>query len=409
MLTYQDAYDILSKYSQTHILKYYNSLSDAERKSLLSQIELLDFSLLKNVEDKAEENKRGKFEPLDAVGISEIRQRKDEFMTAGINAIKNEKVGAVLLAGGQGTRLGYDKPKGMFNIGVNKELYIFQCLINNILSVVRKAGAWIPLYIMTSEKNDEDTRNFMREKKNFGYNSDYITYFIQDMAPSVGFDGKILMESKNRIAMSPNGNGGWFSSIVRAGLLNEIKKNQIEWLNVFAVDNVLQQIADPLFVGAVLCSGSQSGGKVVKKASPDERVGVLCLENGKPAIVEYYEMTDEMRNRLNADGQLAYNYGVILNYLFNVEKLEAIVNDKLPVHVVKKIIPYINENGEQINPSEPNGYKFETLVLDMVSMQDSCLSYEVARENEFAPVKNSEGVDSVETARELLKKNGIEI
>ncbi|MCI1269214.1 MAG: UDPGP type 1 family protein [Ruminococcus sp.] len=409
MLTYQDAYDILSKYSQTHILKYYNSLSDAERKSLLSQIELLDFSLLKNVEDKAEENKRGKFEPLDAVGISEIRQRKDEFMTAGINAIKNEKVGAVLLAGGQGTRLGYDKPKGMFNIGVNKELYIFQCLINNILSVVKKAGAWIPLYIMTSEKNDEDTRNFMREMKNFGYNSDYITYFIQDMAPSVGFDGKILMESKNRIAMSPNGNGGWFSSIVRAGLLNEIKKNQIEWLNVFAVDNVLQQIADPLFVGAVLCSGSQSGGKVVKKASPDERVGVLCLENGKPAIVEYYEMTDEMRNRLNADGQLAYNYGVILNYLFNVEKLEAIVNDKLPVHVVKKIIPYINENGEQISPSEPNGYKFETLVLDMVSMQDSCLSYEVARENEFAPVKNSEGVDSVETARELLKKNGIEI
>ena len=409
MLTYQDAYDILSKYSQTHILKYYNSLSDTEQKSLLSQIELLDFSLLKNVEDKSEENKRGKFEPLDAVGISEIRQRKDEFMTAGIDAIKNGKVGAVLLAGGQGTRLGYDKPKGMFNIGVNKELYIFQCLINNILSVVRKSGAWIPLYIMTSEKNDEDTRNFMREMKNFGYNSDYITYFIQDMAPSVGFDGKILMESKNRIAMSPNGNGGWFSSIVRAGLLNEIKEKQIEWLNVFAVDNVLQQIADPLFVGAVLCSGSQSGGKVVKKASPDERVGVLCLENGKPAIVEYYEMTDEMRNRLNADGQLAYNYGVILNYLFNVEKLEAIVNDKLPVHVVKKIIPYINENGEQISPSEPNGYKFETLVLDMVSMQDSCLSYEVARENEFAPVKNSEGVDSVETARELLKKNGIEI
>lgn len=409
MLTYQDAYDILSQYNQTHILKYYNSLSDTEQKSLLSQIELLDFSLLKNVEDKSEENKRGKFEPLDAVGISEIRQRKDEFMTAGIDAIKNGKVGAVLLAGGQGTRLGYDKPKGMFNIGVNKELYIFQCLINNILSVVRKSGAWIPLYIMTSEKNDEDTRNFMREMKNFGYNSDYITYFIQDMAPSVGFDGKILMESKNRIAMSPNGNGGWFSSIVRAGLLNEIKEKQIEWLNVFAVDNVLQQIADPLFVGAVLCSGSQSGGKVVKKASPDERVGVLCLENGKPAIVEYYEMTDEMRNSLNADGQLAYNYGVILNYLFNVEKLEAIVNDKLPVHVVKKIIPYINENGEQINPSEPNGYKFETLVLDMVSMQDSCLSYEVARENEFAPVKNSEGVDSVETARELLKKNGIEI
>ena len=153
----------------------------------------------------------------------------------------------------------------------------------------------------------------------------------------------------------------------------------------------------------------QSGGKVVSKADPDERVGVLCLEDGMPSIVEYYEMTEEMRTLLDDKGNLAYRYGVILNYLFNVKKLEEICNNKMPVHIVDKKIPYMDENGEFITPSQPNGHKFETLVLDMVHMQDSCLAYEVVREKEFAPVKNATGVDSVESARELLKLNGVKI
>ncbi len=410
MLTLDKAKDILKEYGQEHLLKYYDELSESEQKELLSQIELIDFSVLDNLK---EENRftasRGKFEPLGAATIEDIEQNSEKYSAAGTEAIKAGKVAAVLLAGGQGTRLGFDKPKGMFNVGVTRELYIFQCLINNLMDVVKETGAWVPLYIMTSEKNNDDTVSFLKEKDFFGYNSDYVKFFVQDMAPSVDFSGKIYMESKSRISISPNGNGGWFTSLVRAGLLDEIKAKGIEWINVFAVDNVLQRIADPLYVGAVISSGLQSGGKVVSKADPDERVGVLCLEDGMPSIVEYYEMTEEMRTLRDEKDELAYKFGVILNYLFSVDKLESILNDKLPVHVVDKKIPYMDENGEFIKPDKPNGHKFETLVLDMVHMQDSCLPYEVVRNREFAPIKNPTGVDSVESARELLKENGIEL
>ncbi len=410
MITFNMAKKLLEDYGQEHILKYYDELDNEEKQNLLSQIELIDFSVLENLKKENQYSlQRGKFEPLGAVTINDISENKEKYYSIGCETIKNNKVAAVLLAGGQGTRLGFDKPKGMFNIGITKELYIFECLINNIMKVVKNVGVFIPLYIMTSEKNYNDTVNFFNEKNYFGYDKNYIRFFIQDMAPSVDFNGKIYMENKSNISISPNGNGGWFSSIVHAGLLDDIEEKGIEWINVFAVDNVLQQIADPYFIGAVVDSKSQSGGKVVSKSSPDERVGVLCTENGKPAIVEYFEMTNEMRELLTDDGQLAYKYGVILNYLFNLKKLKQIVSEKMPVHVVEKKIPYMNENGELINPDKLNGYKFETLVLDMIKLQDSCLPYEVERCREFAPVKNSKGVDSVDTARELLEQNGIEL
>ncbi|MBQ8961233.1 MAG: UDPGP type 1 family protein [Ruminococcus sp.] len=410
MITLNDAQMILEKYGQQHILGHFAELSEPEKLDLLQQIERVDFSVLDNLDKEKNANShRGQFRPLGAATIDDISRKKDLFRETGLQAIRSGKAAAVLLAGGQGTRLGFDKPKGMFNIGVNRELYIFECLINNLMKVVKEAGAWVPLYIMTSEKNHNDTTAFFEEKDYFGYDKDSVRFFIQDMAPSVGYDGKILMEDKGRISSSPNGNGGWFSSMVRAGLLSDLRDKGIEWLNVFAVDNVLQQIADPLFIGAVIESGCESGGKVVSKADPDERVGVLCLEDGMPSIVEYYEMTEEMRTLLTDEGELAYKYGVILNYLFNIHKLEQIVGEKLPVHVVEKKIPYMDESGQFISPEEPNGYKFETLVLDMVHQQSSCLPYEVDRSKEFAPVKNPTGVDSVESARELLQQNGVEL
>lgn len=409
-MTYEEAKNYLSKFGQEHILKCYDELSPAEQASLLAQIDLIDLSVLENLDnDNNISSKRGKFEPLGAATIDDIAANSESYEKTGLEALRAGKVAAVLLAGGQGTRLGFDKPKGMFNIGVSRELYIFECLISNLMDVVKQTGTWIPLYIMTSEKNHDDTVEFFEKMGYFGYNSEFVRFFIQDMAPSVDFNGKIYMEDKGRISMSPNGNGGWFSSLLRAGLMEDIKEKGVEWLNVFAVDNVLQRIADPLFIGAVIESGMQSGSKVVSKADPDERVGVLCLEDGMPSIVEYYEMTDEMRTLRDENGDLSYRFGVILNYLFKVEKLLEISGKKLPVHIVDKKIPYMNENGEMISPEKPNGHKFETLVLDMVHMQDSCLAYEVVRNREFAPVKNSSGVDSVDSARELLKENGVKL
>ena len=405
-MNYKEALEKLSVCGQQHILEYYDELSDDEKECLLSQVENLDMSLLKYFNERNVSGKRGDFKPLGAVSIKEVSERYDEFSGAGLDAIKNGKVAAVLLAGGQGTRLGFEHPKGMFNIGIDKNLYIFECLMNNIKSVSEKAEAFIPLYIMTSETNNSETIDFFEKHNYFGYNKDYVTFFVQDMAFAVDEAGKIILEEKGKIFLSPNGNGGWFSSIAKAGLLKEIKDKGIEWINVFAVDNVLQKSADPAFIGAVICSECESGGKVVSKVSPDEKVGVLCLEDERPSIVEYYEMTDEMINRREADGSLSYRYGVILNYLFRTDRLEKIMNNEMPVHIVKKKVNCLDGNG---NPVNREVFKFETLVLDMIHMQESCLSYEVERNHEFAPVKNAEGVDSVDSARKLLIENGIEI
>lgn len=374
---------------------------------LEKQLEEMDWSNLDAIHNK--EQKRGSFSPLGAMELSEIEANKDKYTTVGIDAIKHCKVGAILLAGGQGTRLGFDKAKGMYNIGETKELYIFEQLIANLKKVTSAADAWVPLYIMTSEKNDEQTREFFREHDFFGYNPDYVKFFVQEMVPAVDFDGNVLVEAEDSLAMSPNGNGGWFKSLIKAGYDADIKEKGVEWLNVFAVDNVLQQIADPVFVGATIESGCVSGAKVVRKVDPYERVGAMCLEDGKPSIVEYYELTPEMAEARDEKGTLLYGFGVILNYLFRVDKLLEIAEKSLPLHVVEKKVPYIDENGVAVKPETPNAYKFETLILDMVYMMDNCLSFEVDREKEFAPVKNATGTDSVESARALLKKNGIQI
>lgn len=400
---------VLKEHGQEHIYEAYEKLDAAGKEKLAAQVERIDWSMVAMAGHEELAQQRGKLEPLSALEVSEIETNKEKYEQIGIDAIKASKVGAVLLAGGQGTRLGSDGPKGKYNIGITKDVYIFERLIRNLLDVTDKAGCFVPLYIMTSDKNNDETIAFFEEKNYFGYPKDFVKFFKQEMAPSVDFDGKLYMESADSLSLSPNGNGGWFYSMAVTGVLKDVKERGIEWLNIFAVDNVLQRIADPVFVGATLDSGRVSGAKVVRKADPNEKVGVLCLEDGRPSIVEYYEMTEEIINSREANGELSYNFGVILNYLFRVDKLEEIMNAKMPVHVVEKKIPYMDKEGNYIKPETPNGYKFELLVLDMIHLLDNCLSFEVVRDYEFAPIKNKTGVDSVESAQALLQKNGVEL
>lgn len=408
-MTYEEAYKILQANDQLHILKYFGELTEDEKTELLEQIAMIDFSVIELCKSKESLSKKGKIEPLAAMQLDEIEYRREEFEALGFDAIKEGKVGAVLLAGGMGTRLGSDDPKGMYDIGLTKPVYIFERIISNLMDVTKRAETWIHLFIMTSDKNHAATVDFFEEMNYFGYNKKYVTFFMQELAPATDYNGKIYMEEKGKISMSPNGNGGWFSSMSKCGVLSQVKSEGIEWLNIFAVDNVLQRIADPCFIGATLATNCTVGSKVVKKAAPDEKVGVMCLEDGRPSIVEYYELTDELMNAKDEKGEPAYNFGVILNYLFKVEELEEIANKNMPLHIVEKKISYMDEDGNQIKSASPNGYKYETLVLDMIHLSKSCLPFEVIRNREFAPIKNKEGVDSVESARALLLENGVEL
>lgn len=405
---YERAVEKLREYGQEHLLDYYNELTSTQKDELIEDINELDFSFTRAYKSNSD-GKKGKISSMDAMTIDEIKDNIEKYKSVGIEAIREGKVAALMLSGGMGTRLGVDRAKGMVNIGLTKELYIFECLINNLLEVVNETGTWIKLYIMTSNQNNDSIIRFMKEYNYFGYKEDEIIFFEQELAPVTDFDGNIMRSEKHVLLKSPNGNGGWFTTMLNQGLIGENSNEEYEWINVFSVDNVLQKIADPVFLGATIVSKSTMGAKVVKKTSRDEKVGVMCLEDGKPSIIEYYEMSDELLDASNEKGERLYQYGTILNYLFGVEELKEIMKVELPIHVVKKSVECIDENGVKLKPTTENVFKYETLALDLVKLSNSCLAFEVDRNKEFAPIKNKEGADSIETARRLLLENGVEL
>lgn len=406
-MNFNEAKTLLEKYGQPHLLRFYDELDGDKRKELLEHIAQIDFAEFANVAFHGEKN-IGKLSPADAFSLEDIAKRREEFGAKGLQALKDGKAAAVLLAGGQGTRLGLNAPKGTFDIGVNRKLSIFECQMLNLNAVAKTTGAYPHLFIMTSVLNDGQTREFFKENNYFGYEPEKVHFYVQKTAPAVSFDGKILLEEKYKPVLTPNGNGGWYSSLKGSECGKILKDSGIEWLNVYGVDNVLQKICDPVFLGATISSGLSCSGKVVKKACAEEKVGVLCKEDGLPAIVEYYEMPDEYKNLKDENGELVYCYGVTLNYLFSVKKLDEVFKKPLPYHLAAKKIPCI-KGGERFLPEEPNGYKLETLAVDIVKLMGGCLGFEVEREKEFAPVKNMTGADSVDTARALLIKNGVRI
>ena len=409
-MNYEQAKKLLEEKGQEQLLAYYDELDEAGKNNLLTAIGNISWDFEEALANPVDMSGKDRdIRPIAGLRLSAIEKKKNAFEQAGVEAIKAGKVAAVLLAGGMGTRLGVDGPKGAYDIGVTKPLYIFEQQMKNLAEVNEKCGVFVPLYIMTSDKNHEQTTGFWKEHGYFGYPEEMVKFFKQDMAPAVDFNGKIFLEKKDTPALSPNGNGGWFGSMKRAGLVDDLHEKGVEWLNIYAVDNVLQRIADPVFVGATIDSGVNCGAKVICKTNPYEKVGVLCMDGDQPDIIEYYELTDEMANQKDENGDLAYCYGAIMNYLFRLSKLEEIVNKKIPVHIVEKKIECLCEDGVTRKPEKENGKKFETLAVDLIKPMGSVLPFEVVREKEFAPIKNKTGVDSVESARALLELNGVKL
>ena len=305
------------------------------------------------------------------------------------------------MAGGQGTRLGHNGPKGTFDLGLPSHKSIFEILCDTLILAKNTYGITIPWYLMTSNENNLATVNFFEEHNYFGYPKDAIHFFKQGELPMVGTDGKILLNESGLIKLAANGHGGIFESMCKSNVLEDMKSKRIEWVFIGGVDNVLAKMVDPVLMGLCINNNTLAGGKSLVKAGPKEKVGVFCKRNGKPSVVEYTEITEEMANAKDENGELVFGESHIICNLFNIKALENISKNSLPYHSAFKKATYMNEEKQIVTSDTPNAYKFEAFIFDAFSTLDDMSILRVKREEEFAPVKNATGVDSPETAKTL--------
>ena len=323
-------------------------------------------------------------------------------LARGMQLLKEGKVGAFLVAGGQGTRLGYDGPKGEFPVTPIKNKPLFQVFAEQLLSHSRIAGKTIPWYIMTSEVNDAATRAFFAKHNHFGYDASAIFIFQQGMLPAFSMDGQLLLADKDSLALSPDGHGGSLRALKRSGALDDMHKRGVEHLSYFQVDNPIVHCIDPLFIGLHDLTGSEMSSKTIAKAGPLEKVGNFCFTDGKLQVIEYSDLPNELANQINPDGGLKYNAGSIAIHALRVsfvERLNAGGQLKLPWHRAEKKVPHIDPAGNLVKPEKPNAIKLEQFVFDAIPLSATPLVYTTERAEEFSPVKNAQGQDSLQTSQ----------
>lgn len=426
---------LLKSSGQEHLLDF---LSDDphERETYLKELLTIDYEEMRELFQRATENSGAQVQKLDDLMRplaedqieAEVRAdpgRLEEYRTRGLEEISKGHVGVILMAGGQGSRLGVSYPKGMYDVGLQSKKTLFQLQAERILKVQQLAaqrhgrhGA-ITWYIMTSAPTYDETLNFLKSNKYFGLNEKDVVIFKQGLLPCFNFDGKILLSRKNELALAPDGNGGIYKALEVNGVLDDFKKRGVLYLHCHSVDNILVKVADPVFVGYCVVKSADVGAKVVQKNSPTECVGVLCLVENKVQVVEYSEITEKTANLKNPDGELTFNAGNICNHFFSAEFLRRIAKLQMPLHVAKKKIPHVSNSGEFVKPTEPNGIKIEKFVFDVFAFADKFVAWEVPRESEFSALKNADsaGKDCPATAKQdlyrlhknYLQRAGVEV
>ncbi|MDO5557147.1 MAG: UDPGP type 1 family protein [Clostridia bacterium] len=401
----EEVREILKQYNQEQLLTFYDKMGITDKEKLLNQILEIDFEkifgLYKNANKKFEMGNCD-VKPIDYIDKEKLsKQDIEKYYNIGKSVIEQGKIAVITMAGGQGTRLGHTGPKGTFDIGLDSHKSIFGILCDIFIKAKKDFNKSINWYIMTSEDNDRDTRQFFKENNYFGYDCENIIFFKQGQFPVISEDGKLLLDENGFVKQAPNGHGGIFQNLRKNGILDDMKNKGIQWVFVSGVDNILVKPIDPIFIGASISKNVLIAGKSLVKAYPEEKVGVFCLRNGRPSVIEYTEVTDEMANLKTEDGELAYGESHIICNMFSVEAIERLVDFELPYHVAHKKIVYMNEKGEIVKPESPNAYKFEGFIFDTFPEFDDMLIFRVKREEEFAPIKNKEGQDSPETARKL--------
>jgi len=392
----------LKDYKQEHLLQYLDELDENERSILLSQIENIDFDMINDIyqhRSDITDLKDSIVEPLKPTILNDEERKR--LYKLGLESIKKGEVSVVLMAGGQGTRLGHDGPKGTFDIGLPSKKSIFNIQCDKLLKLHVLTGHYIKWYIMTSEDNHDETVAHFEENNYFDYDPKSIVFFKQDRLPMVLENGQIALKSKYEINMAANGNGGVFSSLESNDILEKMSSEGNKWIFLYGVDNVLAKVADPTFVGFTIESGMPIGSKAVDKVEPEEKVGVICYRNNHPDIVEYSELSDELRYIRDGDSNLLYRNGNILSHVFSLEFLEECNSKRLPFHAAHKKVNLF-DNGEVVVADQPNGYKFELFIFDAFKYANDMAVLTVDRNDEFAPVKNRTGKDSPKEALNLI-------
>jgi UDP-N-acetylglucosamine/UDP-N-acetylgalactosamine diphosphorylase len=404
---------LLKKHNQSHLLAFWEQLNAAQRQNLLAQIRQLDFSKIDDwvahfVKKPTSAEINADFVPAWSYGPdpadAEQKRKYGKASELGRELISAGKVAALVVAGGQATRLEFDGPKGNFPISPVKSKTLFQIFAESITAVSEKYQTVCPWYIMTAPLNYAETAEIFRSNDYYGLRESNIFIFQQGTLPNFRFDGKILLADKANIACSPDGHGGSLKALYQSGALEDMKRRGIELISYWQVDNPLVNIFDPLFIGLHALDGAEMSSKALIKTGPMEQIGNFCIVKGKVTVIEYSDFPDELAEKRKPDGSLVFELGSIAIHIINTgffEKLN-VGGFSLPLHRAKKKIPYINTQGKLVKPSKENGIKLERFVFDALPLASKSIILQTLRNQEFAPTKYLTGVDSVETARQMM-------
>ena len=405
----KEAIDKLKEYGQNHIVNILEKLDETKKQELIEQINKIDFHQMMELYQNTKKEikfKEGKIEPVPYLDKAKLtKEQREEFDKLGEEVVKNNQYAVVTMAGGQGTRLGHTGPKGTFKLDVyGKGKYLFEILADNLQEANKKYGVVINWYIMTSKENNADTVEFLEKNNYFGYDKNKVTIFKQSELPLVDTEGKFLINKEYKIKEASDGNGGTYSSLRASGCLADMKEKGIKWIFIGGVDNALLKMVDVTLLGMAVKKGVQIASKSVAKANPQERVGVFGKMNNHPKVIEYTELPKKMAEEVDSDGELKFGESHIMCNLYTIDAIEKISKEPLIYHTAFKKNSYIDENGKEVIPTEPNSYKFESFIFDAFELFDDIAILRGKREDDFAPVKNREGVDSPKTAKELYEK-----
>ncbi len=401
--------EIVKKYNQEHLLKYIDLISTNEGKNnLINDIENIDFEKLNRLFALSNQNFKNS---MKTVMLEHIRvfdksrfsdEENNEILKIGEDIIANNQYAVVTMAGGQGTRLGHKGPKGTFILNVKPEpKSLFQIIAENLIKANNKYGIILNWYIMTSTENNDETVKYFEDNNYFGYNSENVKFFKQGNLPLLSEDGKLVINSEYRIKYAASGNGTIYQAMLNDGVIDDMKRKGIKWVFIGSVDNALLNMVDPMLLGLTKKRGTEIASKTIVKNSPYEKVGVFCKKNGKPGVIEYSEIPETLIEEVDENGELMYGESHIMCNLYTLDAIEKIANVELPYHSAHKKVDFMQEDGNMFYAKEANGYKYEAFIFDGFELFDDITLYRGKRDEDFAPVKNAEGVDSPETATKL--------